>query len=318
MKQQFLLLSCLVLLSFSFLTSNAQKKITWVTDEVTNDAAYVAFLTNAGYTVTASAAYSSLTAAKKLELNAADLVIISKRTNSANYADAALWASVTKPLINLNNYINRSSRMQFLNTTVNNDALDKFMIAKAKTHPIFTNTILSARDSTLELSTEVFQGNDLTTAGSGTVIAAAPVNNVITIATWEAGTPFYTGSATPAAKRMWYSMSYSFNLTAAGQRLFLDAIEYMITGAVTSKTTSISKQKLNNSKLTLFPNPTSNILVVDGATELHADILSLTGQVIKSVNQSNNRINVSDLPKGIYLLLVKVDGNTVVEKFTKQ
>lgn len=53
---------------------------------------------------------------------------------------------------------------------------------------------------------------------------------------------------------------------------------------------------------------------------LEIEIITLTGQVVKKVqgtNENKPRIDISDLPMGMYLLRVKADGVVFVEKGIK-
>jgi uncharacterized delta-60 repeat protein len=80
-----------------------------------------------------------------------------------------------------------------------------------------------------------------------------------------------------------------------------------------------------NKKISLFPNPTSNILTITGL-DLHApttiSIIDNDGKVISktiSANQSNYTVNVSNLKSGMYFLQLTENGKTTtVLKFLKQ
>ncbi len=79
---------------------------------------------------------------------------------------------------------------------------------------------------------------------------------------------------------------------------------------------STSSYELNN-EIKLFPNPAYNSVTIKGA-EGKANIYDLYGRKILSeinINDSNNTINVSTLPSGMYLLVF--DDNRVA-KFLKQ
>lgn len=58
-------------------------------------------------------------------------------------------------------------------------------------------------------------------------------------------------------------------------------------------------------KITVFPNPTNGLLVINGSTgkEITAQIKDLTGNTIFSKNlNANNTIDLTGLPKGLYIL----------------
>ena len=66
----------------------------------------------------------------------------------------------------------------------------------------------------------------------------------------------------------------------------------------------------------VYPNPVVNSLNITlGNTyqDINVQVYSITGQVIKKVNQTNKEefnFNVSDLPSGSYILNINADGNT--------
>ncbi len=88
--------------------------------------------------------------------------------------------------------------------------------------------------------------------------------------------------------------------------------------SVTYQTTGVSKEKAN--KLNVYPNPSSDKIYVsfaDGKKVENAEltILSMDGSVkLKQTKyNSNDAINLSDLPKGIYILSVN-DGQSIITK----
>lgn len=76
----------------------------------------------------------------------------------------------------------------------------------------------------------------------------------------------------------------------------------------TMNTTDLKTPKIN-----LYPNPTTDWVVVDGSQKIQQiDVYDLSGKNIKSI-QSSDKINLSELPKGNYVLRIKSDKQT----FTK-
>lgn len=67
----------------------------------------------------------------------------------------------------------------------------------------------------------------------------------------------------------------------------------------------------------IFPNPVEDILNININTDgdFEAQIINLTGQVIRVSKETS--INVSDLPKGVYFLNVKYNGQNLTKKFIK-
>jgi hypothetical protein len=89
-------------------------------------------------------------------------------------------------------------------------------------------------------------------------------------------------------------------------------------------TMDIPDQTTTEKTLNLWPNPASTTLSVDLRnfdTPQHLIITDMTGQTIKTILQTGNRIeklDIADLPAGIYTLqLVNKQGFRILKKFTK-
>ncbi len=178
-------------------------------------------------------------------LNAADLVIISRDTNSGNYSDgvgeAAVWNSgVTVPLIQLSAFIVRNSRWLWFNNNVNPVAGGAEMQVADPGHPIFSGITLEANDQFLVVE----EGGQVNVtgqvdAGNGTVLATDPVSGNVWIAHWEEGIEFYPGSGqTAGAPRLWFGAGNNDNdpkggenFTSDGETAFLNAVNFMLGGA---------------------------------------------------------------------------------------
>jgi len=77
-----------------------------------------------------------------------------------------------------------------------------------------------------------------------------------------------------------------------------------------------------NDELTfkVYPNPTSHqISIFSGELTINEiKILDSTGKLIKTIKQSTNTINVSDLSQGIYFVQILSDKKTITKKFVIQ
>ena len=72
--------------------------------------------------------------------------------------------------------------------------------------------------------------------------------------------------------------------------------------------------------LNLYPNPTSNILTLNGIFEGRTEvkIIDLSGRIVKCyvVNGLTDiRLNVSDLQRGVYFVSVSSEASKAVAKF---
>ena len=73
----------------------------------------------------------------------------------------------------------------------------------------------------------------------------------------------------------------------------------------------------DNANVMVYPNPVTSILYID-AEVASAKLVSLTGQVVVEV-ESDNKLNVANLPAGIYVLMATtIDGDVVKTKVVKK
>ncbi|HUT46450.1 MAG TPA: PA14 domain-containing protein, partial [Sedimentisphaerales bacterium] len=254
------LYSCLALV-FCLASSLSAANIIWVSDwydervdGVPDDYAWIDFLEAQGYTVDNQPAASSgngywrtLDNDKIAVLNAADLVIISKNSNSGDYAndvtEVTQWNSITSPMILLTAHFTRNTRWEWINSTaMMEDGSTPTLEAAEPQHPIFNNVNLSAQNRVDVYDQSVGSGivsfNSVIDMGNGTLIARPVGQNWTIIAEWKAGVAFYTGtSQVPAGNRLFFTCGTregvgfgrgEFNLTEEGKIIFLNGIEYML------------------------------------------------------------------------------------------
>lgn len=242
--------SLLLILAVGFcaISSAHAATIVWVSDNKTPNAStlvpadqgWVDLLVNTGYTVDLSFRNKegrTLDATKIAALNAADLIIISRDTSSGDYDDGqepTQWNSVTTPIIMQVAHIARSAHWRWVNTTGTNDALPTLQ-AVATNHYVFRGVTLGANGQVGILTTNSSFAST-TDAGNGTLIAKRANNDQVWIVEWQPGQPFYAGSTqTPAGPRMLFLQGTvgspgdgAYNLTAEGQKMFLNAVTYML------------------------------------------------------------------------------------------
>jgi len=234
-------------------------EIIWVSDAhdavnpgTPDDQGWVDVLTSAGYTVDYQKNVpgtgpwrGDLTAAQIQALNDADLVILSRDAGTAAHNKPDVWNSITSPMISLNNYMARSSIWQWVNSTSIN-ARQTYYDLKADDpgHPVFEGVELDANGQVVWYDATAGSGfaGFMNTAdvGNGHLIASRPDNGNLLIVEWEAGVPFYaTTSQVPAGKRMLFCAGNqevsgtnkffgAYNLSPAGEQMFLNAVAYMI------------------------------------------------------------------------------------------
>jgi len=307
-------LFCLVLiLAFSLISSAHAANIVWVSDwydervdGVPDDFAWIDFLKAHGYTVDNQAAPSSgngywrtLDNNKIAALNAADLVIISKNSNSGDYAsdatEIAQWNGITAPLMLLSAHFTRSTRWQWINSTaMMEDGSTPTLEAVLPQHPIFNNVNLNIQNRVDVYDQSVGSGivsfNSVIDLGNGTLLANPVGQNWTIIAEWDAGVPFSAAtSEVPAGKRLFFTCGTregvgfgrgEFNLTEEGKKIFLNGIEYMLGNLRLFK--AYSPLPENGS---LYPDTWASLTWSAGDTAASHDIYF--GKIFADVNEGN-------------------------------
>ncbi len=240
-----LLLSVLALaLGFGSLADGAT--IVWVSDNKTPangvpaDQGWVDVLIAEGYTVDLSFRNKearTLDATKIAALNAADLIIISRDTDSGNYDDGteiAQWNGITAPILMQVAQIAQNSRWKWVNIGATNTA-QPTLEAVIPTHHVFDGVPLDATNQVSIVTTNC-SFLSTTDVGNGKLVAKRAGNNQPWIVEWAPGTEFYTGSVEKAGgKRMLFVgggtsgvSDGTYNYNDAGKKMFLNAIRYMI------------------------------------------------------------------------------------------
>jgi hypothetical protein len=221
---------------------------------VAPDIGYTALLAAQGHTVTRIVRFDSATPALVAPLNAYDLVVISRSVPSGDFqtspGEVEAWNSITAPMMLLNGYVARNSRLGFVNggnlpDTTNNISLT----AIAPAHPIFNGVALDAGNSMVNpyatvvsfTNTLLQRGISVTTdslAGSGTLIATYPNFGANMIAEWQAGSANSRGGTFAGHRLMFLTGSREQTITSEGagmydllpdgEKMFLNAVIYMI------------------------------------------------------------------------------------------
>jgi len=71
--------------------------------------------------------------------------------------------------------------------------------------------------------------------------------------------------------------------------------------------------------ITLYPNPVSNILIIDSKIPLiKVEFFSLLGQKVKELNSNFNSIPTNDLSSGIYIVILESENGFISKKLIKK
>ena len=217
-------------------------------------------LTAAGYTVDARPGrYDALTDTLAAELNAADLVIVSRALDSSVYSTNAteigLWNSITTPMILSSSYLLRSQRWNWVNNgdaslpQNNGDQGCPLLKATMPSHSIFWGVSLDSSSQVQVANPAIGSGNctfiGTNNVGNGTLIAktvpTSLVQDLLWIAEWKKDVEFYSGSGSKAmGHRLFFTAGARetptggtfkeahYNLTDEGWKLYLNAVKYML------------------------------------------------------------------------------------------
>lgn len=86
-----------------------------------------------------------------------------------------------------------------------------------------------------------------------------------------------------------------------------------------NSTTSINNQFENNLSINIFPNPTKNIIFVNGLKEnTKISIYDLNGKLVFNKQITNKQIDISSFQNGIYAIKIETEKGIITRKFVKQ
>lgn len=229
-----------------FVAGGSATTIEWVTSDASYDQPWIDLLTAQGYTVNASSwYYVTLNATKIAQLEAADLIIFSRKNGSGDYSSSsdngydepATWNGITTPMINCHINVSQSNRWNVFEKSWDKPNITGPMTVVVPSDPIFWGVPL---DDNNAVDILVFGGQaDISptfNAGNGTVLARMKGMLEVWIARWNTGDEYYVGAGQYAGgPRVFFGVGdaptgSSLNLNVAGQQLFLN-IAYAMSGA---------------------------------------------------------------------------------------
>jgi hypothetical protein len=232
-------------------------------DGLRDDHSLESFLISEGHSVDVRPEYwNELTPEKIAELNAADLIIVSRLGWSSRYNqdnEKTKWNSLTTPLLTMNSHFARNSRWNWVNSEARAPDDNSYIYAEAVDpyHPVFRG-VLKAHEPIDRIDgpfyivemidplvgtgfTAFIDGTDM---GNGRLIAKPVGLEVGWIAEWDAGVEFYEGAGQFAGgKRMLFCAGTfsdpdreevitraqgELNLTVNGLQMFRNAIDYLL------------------------------------------------------------------------------------------
>ncbi|MBA7548897.1 hypothetical protein ES705_41365 [subsurface metagenome] len=130
--------------------------------------------------------------------------------------------------------------------------------------------------------------------------------------TFEGGTPATSNLPNPVIT---YDSEGIFNVTLTCQNSAGSSSVTKTSYIIVSGSTSIDEQATNI--IQIYPNPAQDYLYIDSDQEFHLQVISISGQVMMT-SRNLNKIDVSELQSGIYILLIEIDGNKIIRKLIKE
>lgn len=99
-----------------------------------------------------------------------------------------------------------------------------------------------------------------------------------------------------------------------------ESVTITLNGVTTSSASVNKHQKL---KLSVYPNPSKDVLNITCSNTAIIDsvkILDINGKIIRDIKTGGHltQLNISDLTAGLYMVVVNTDGKEIKEKFIKQ
>jgi hypothetical protein len=80
----------------------------------------------------------------------------------------------------------------------------------------------------------------------------------------------------------------------------------------------VNVEEETTSRFNVYPNPASDVLMLQGINLSQVSILDISGKVIESFNSIQQRIDVSHLAPGVYFVQANTEQGMEQKKFIKQ
>lgn len=118
----------------------------------------------------------------------------------------------------------------------------------------------------------------------------------------------------PSAGVYFFEFNDFSPIAAAASSMLLDDVVF---------NTNLATADFNDTKFTVYPNPTSNLINISnelGAVISTVEMTDLNGRIVKTanVNATEGQVSVSDLAAGVYMMRITTDQGSAVKKIVKQ
>lgn len=94
-----------------------------------------------------------------------------------------------------------------------------------------------------------------------------------------------------------------------------DGSGFIVDNIIIKDMDQLSVSDINKTQINIFPNPASDIINIKSDEKIKSvKLYSASGTLVKAENDNLSRINVSNLPKGNYLISIETDSGTETKK----
>ncbi len=112
----------------------------------------------------------------------------------------------------------------------------------------------------------------------------------------------------------------SYFLNDSTKHIVLDESAAFLSSIICEGTTHVSEEiGINHSEISVYPNPFRDILNIQSEAKIQEiTVTGITGQIFLQTDQSSgNKLELSELPSGLYLVRVKTEKGTLLLKVIK-
>jgi hypothetical protein len=112
----------------------------------------------------------------------------------------------------------------------------------------------------------------------------------------------------------------SYFLNDSTKNIVLDESAAFLSSIICEGTTHVSEEiGINHSEISVYPNPFRDILNIQSEAKIQEiTVTGITGQIFLQTDQSSgNKLELSELPSGLYLVRVKTEKGTLLLKVIK-
>ncbi len=98
-----------------------------------------------------------------------------------------------------------------------------------------------------------------------------------------------------------------------------DGSGFIVDNIIVKDMDYMSVSEINKTQIDIFPNPASDFINIKSDEKIKSvKLYSASGSLVKTENNEFSRIDVSNLPKGNYLISIETDSGTETKKIIKE